>query len=225
MASSEARDTWLIEITGGPGTDCAGKAVDDCPDYTYDNITDRYVPALLNKVLNETNKTKLQYVGFSNGCRSALSSLEKGSFDPAKVDTFVDGVAVKTVGVHTFAIAKHIIDTMLLVPEGKVCQEMISLYQNDGLVTEPAGALSVAGLEQMKDKIKGKVVVCIVSGGNNDISRYTEVIERSLVYQGLKHYFVIEFSQRPGGLPPHLHDVLRPPPDITLLLFFKKKKT
>ena len=89
LASSEARDTWLIEITGGPGTDCAGKAVDDCPDYTYDNITDRYVPALLNKVLNETNKTKLQYVGFSNGCRSALSSLEKGSFDPAKVDTFV----------------------------------------------------------------------------------------------------------------------------------------
>lgn len=89
LASTEARDTWLIEITGGPGTDCAGKAVDDCPDYSYNDLTDSYVPALLNKVLNETNKTKLQYVGFSNGCRSALSSLEKGSFDPAKVDTFV----------------------------------------------------------------------------------------------------------------------------------------
>ncbi|KKW10598.1 MAG: Threonine dehydratase [Parcubacteria group bacterium GW2011_GWA2_49_9] len=167
---------------------------------------------------------RIQVVGVEPvGAPSMAESLKAGKVVTLpKVDTFVDGVAVKTVGVHTFAIAKHIIDTMLLVPEGKVCQEMISLYQNDGLVTEPAGALSVAGLEQMKDKIKGKVVVCIVSGGNNDISRYTEVIERSLVYQGLKHYFVIEFSQRPGALRTYLNDVLGPTDDITFFEYVKK---
>ena len=84
LANKEGRDTWLIEITGGPGQDC-----DDCPNYDFDDLTDSYVPALLNKVLSETGKSKLQYVGFSNGCRATLSSLEKGSFDPSKVDTFV----------------------------------------------------------------------------------------------------------------------------------------
>ncbi|MBI2138251.1 right-handed parallel beta-helix repeat-containing protein, partial [Candidatus Woesearchaeota archaeon] len=89
LASKEAKDTWLIEITGGPDTDCTDKEVDDCPDYTYDNLTDRFVPALLNKVLASANKSQLKYVGFSNGCRSALSSMEKGKFNASKVNTFV----------------------------------------------------------------------------------------------------------------------------------------
>ena len=167
---------------------------------------------------------RIQIIGVEPvGAPSMAESLKAGKVVTLpKVDTFVDGVAVKTVGAHTFAIARRVIDTMLLVPEGKVCQEMISLYQNDGLVTEPAGALSVSALEEMKDKIRGKTVVCVISGGNNDISRYTEIIERSLVYQGLKHYFVIEFSQRPGALRTYLNDVLGSTDDITFFEYVKK---
>ena len=139
-----------------------------------------------------------------------------------KVDTFIDGTAVKTVGDLTFSIAKKVIDRMAVIPEGKVCTEMISLYQRDGIVAEPAGALSVAALDGLASKIKGKVVVCIVSGGNNDISRYPEVIERSLVYQGLKHYFIINFSQRPGALRRFLDEGLGPTDDITLFEYTKK---
>jgi threonine dehydratase len=138
------------------------------------------------------------------------------------IDTFVDGTAVRTVGDIAFRIAKKVIDSMLVVPEGKVCETMISLYQRDGIVAEPAGALTVAALDQLGKKLKGKTVVCIVSGGNNDISRYPEVIERSLVYQGLKHYFIINFSQRPGALRRFLDHALGPSDDITLFEYTKK---
>lgn len=138
------------------------------------------------------------------------------------LNKFVDGASVKTVGALTFKVAKKFIDKMLLVEEGKVCEEMILLYQNDGIITEPAGALSIAALDQIKDEIKGKTIVCVVSGGNNDISRYPEIIDRSLVYKGLKHYFVIEFSQRPGALRNFLDNALGPNDDITLFEYIKK---
>ena len=99
---------------------------------------------------------------------------------------------------------------------------MISLYQRDGIVAEPAGALSIAALEDLGKSLKGKTVVCVVSGGNNDISRYPEVIERALVYQGLKHYFIINFSQRPGALRRYLNEALGPTDDITLFEYTKK---
>ncbi len=139
-----------------------------------------------------------------------------------KIDTFVDGAAVKTVGDITLALTKKAADKILLVPEGKVCQEMITLYQRDGIVAEPAGALSIAALDQLGSKLKGKTVVCVLSGGNNDISRYPEVIERSLVYQGLKHYFMVNFSQRPGALKSYLNEALGPTDDITLFEYTKK---
>ena len=139
-----------------------------------------------------------------------------------KIDTFVDGAAVRTVGDLTLSLTKKAADKILLVPEGKVCQEMITLYQRDGIVAEPAGALSVAALEELGTKLKGKTVVCILSGGNNDISRYPEVIERSLVYQGLKHYFMVNFSQRPGALKSYLNEALGPTDDITLFEYTKK---
>jgi threonine dehydratase len=138
------------------------------------------------------------------------------------LDKFVDGAAVKTVGKLTFDIAKKLTDKILLVEEGKVCEEMISLYQSDGVITEPAGALSIAALDQIKSEIKGKTVVCIVSGGNNDISRYPEIIDRSLIYKGLKHYFIIEFSQRPGTLRNFLDNALGSNDDITLFEYTKK---
>ena len=125
-----------------------------------------------------------------------------------KVDKFVDGAAVKRVGEKTFKIAKQVLSDMLLVPEGSVCEEMISLYQSEGIVAEPAGALSVAALNNLTSKIAGQTVVCVVSGGNNDISRYPEIMDRSLIHKGLKHYFMIEFSQRPGALRNYLDNAL-----------------
>jgi len=139
-----------------------------------------------------------------------------------KVDTFVDGAAVRTVGDLTLSLVKKIAEKVMLVPEGKVCQEMISLYQCDGIVAEPAGALSIAALDELGPKLRGRIVVCILSGGNNDISRYPEVIERSLVYQGLKHYFMVNFSQRPGALRRFLNEALSPTDDITLFEYTKK---
>ncbi len=157
------------------------------------------------------------------GAPSMQKALEAGKVVTLdKIDKFVDGAAVKTVGQLTFATSQKVIDSMLLVPEGKVCQEMIALYQSDGIITEPAGALSMAALDQVAHEILGKTVVCVVSGGNNDISRYSEIIERSLVYQGLKHYFIIEFSQRPGALRKYLNEALGPHDDITLFEYVKK---
>jgi len=157
------------------------------------------------------------------GAPAMYESLKAGkTVTLEKIDTFVDGAAVKTVGDLTLSIVKKVADKVLLVPEGKVCQEMITLYQRDGIVAEPAGALSIAALDELAPKIKGKTVVCLVSGGNNDISRYPEVIERSLVYQGLKHYFMVNFSQRPGALRRFLDEALGPTDDITLFEYTKK---
>ena len=157
------------------------------------------------------------------GAPAMFESLKKGrQIELEKIDTFVDGAAVRKVGDLTLTLTKKVADKVLLVPEGKVCTEMISLYQRDGIVAEPAGALSIAALEQLAKSIKGKTVVCVLSGGNNDISRYPEVIERSLVYQGLKHYFIINFSQRPGALRRFLDDALGPSDDITLFEYTKK---
>src|SRR3989338_5518196 len=143
-----------------------------------------------------------------------------------KIDTFVDGASVRTVGDLTFKLCKKVLEKLILVPEGKVCETMISLYQRDGIVAEPAGALAIAALNQLKTELSArggeKTVVCIVSGGNNDVSRYPEIIERSLVYKGLKHYFMINFSQRPGALRRYLNEALGPSDDITLFEYTKK---
>ncbi len=139
-----------------------------------------------------------------------------------KIDTFVDGTAVKRAGDNTFAIVSKYLKHVLLVPEGKVCSTMIELYQNEGIVAEPAGALSIAALEQIGKEIKGKTVVCILSGGNNDILRYPEIMERSLVYQGRKHYFLIEFAQKPGQLRKFVDSALGPTDDIVRFEYIKK---
>jgi threonine dehydratase len=114
--------------------------------------------------------------------------------------------------------------TPVAVAEGQICKTMIDLYQNEGIVAEPAGALTVAALEQIAQQtdLRGRTVVCVVSGGNNDISRYPEVIERSLIHQGLKHYFLVEFSQRAGALRQYLDYALGPTDDITLFEYVKK---
>ncbi|OMH28553.1 threonine ammonia-lyase IlvA [Bacillus thuringiensis] len=139
-----------------------------------------------------------------------------------KIDSFVDGAAVKKVGKLTFETCKDVIDDIVLVPEGKVCTTILELYKKNAIVAEPAGALSIAALDLYSDEIKGKTVVCTLSGGNNDIDRMQEMKERSLIYEGLKHYFIIEFPQRSGALREFLDKGLGPEDDITRFKYIKK---
>lgn len=157
------------------------------------------------------------------GAPSMVGAFEHG--EPVtlpKINRFVDGAAVKRVGQITYQICHDILDDMFVVPEGKICTTILQLYNEAAIVVEPAGALSVAALDFYKDKIKGKKVVCIVSGGNNDIDRMQEIKERSLLYEGLKHYFVVTFPQRPGALKLFVTNVLGPTDDITRFEFVKK---
>lgn len=139
-----------------------------------------------------------------------------------QIDKFVDGAAVKRVGDLTYDICKNALDDILKVPEGKACTTILELYNENAIVVEPAGSLSVAALAQYKDQIQGKKVVCIISGGNNDIDRMQEIKERSLMYEGLKHYFMINFPQRAGALREFLEDVLGPNDDIARFEYTKK---
>lgn len=139
-----------------------------------------------------------------------------------KIDKFVDGAAVQEVGQHTLEIAKLFVDQVLSVEEGLVCSTILDLYSKQAIVAEPAGALSVAALELMKDEIVGQTVICVISGGNNDINRMAEIEERSLIYQGLINYFVVNFPQRPGALKEFVTEVLGPNDDITLFEYTKK---
>lgn len=139
-----------------------------------------------------------------------------------KFDTFVDGAAVRTTGAKTLSVVKDNVTHITVVATGAVCTTMIDLYQNEGIVAEPAGALSVTALEHHAESIRGKTVVCIISGGNNDLLRYPEIMEKSLVYKGLKHYFIIEFAQKPGQLKNFLNHALGPHDDIVLFEYLKR---
>lgn len=139
-----------------------------------------------------------------------------------KIENFVDGASVKKVGDITFEFCKDAISKMLLVPEGKVSTTILQLYTEDAIVAEPAGALSIAALEQYADHLKGKTVVCVISGGNNDIDRMQEIKERSLLHEGLKHYFIVRFAQRPGALKEFVNHILGPDDDIVRFEFIQK---
>lgn len=139
-----------------------------------------------------------------------------------KISSFVDGAAVKRAGELTFDYCNQLLDRIELVPEGKICTSILRLYNHDAIVAEPAGALTIASLDIFADEIKGKKVVCIISGGNNDIDRMQEIKERSLLYEGLKHYFIIQFPQHPGSLKIFVNEVLGPNDNITRFEFIKK---
>ncbi|WP_059747488.1 threonine ammonia-lyase IlvA [Staphylococcus haemolyticus] len=138
------------------------------------------------------------------------------------IDKFVDGASVARVGDITYDIAKKFVDDYIQVDEGAVCSTILDMYSKQAIVAEPAGALSVSALEHYKEKIKGKTIVCIVSGGNNDINRMKEIEERSLLYEEMKHYFILNFPQRPGALKEFVNDVLGPQDDITKFEYLKK---
>jgi len=129
---------------------------------------------------------------------------------------------VKRVGDITFSFCKDALDDMHLVPEGKICTTILQMYNEEAMVVEPAGAMSIAALDDYAEQIKGKTIVCIVSGGNNDIARMQEIKERSLLYEGLKYYFLIRFAQRPGSLKEFVNKVLGPNDDITRFEYVQK---
>jgi threonine dehydratase len=157
-----------------------------------------------------------------SGAASMAIALEAGRpRDLHRLDTFVDGAAVRRVGELTFEIAQRLKPHMFSVPEGRICSEMVALYQSDGVIAEPAGALACAALGIYRPTA-ARVVVAIVSGGNNDLSRYAEIEERALVYEGRKHYFMVNFPQEPGALRRFLDSVLGPDDDITLFEYVKR---
>jgi len=172
----------------------------------------------------KTYSPKTKIIGVEpEGAPSMFEALKVGH--PVTLDSierFVDGAAVKRIGDITFSICKDVLDDMRLVPEGKICSTILKLYNEDAIVVEPAGAMSIAALDDFASAIKGKIIVCIVSGSNNDIDRMQEIKERSLQYEGLKHYFLISFAQRPGALKEFVNNVLGPRDDITRFEYMQK---
>ena len=147
-----------------------------------------------------------------NGYPTELESINK----------FVDGAAVKKAGQLTYGVCKDVLDDVILVPEGAVCTAIIEMYNKNAIVVEPAGALSVAALRQYSDKIKGKKVGCIISGSNNDIIRMEEIREKSMIYEGLKHYFIVNFQQRPGAILSFIRDIIGPTDELAYIQYIKK---
>lgn len=157
------------------------------------------------------------------GAPSMSTAIKNQRNTPLKrIDNFVDGAAVKHVGDINFNICKDNLDDMVTVPEGKVCQTILDLYNKDAVVVEPAGALSISALDYYREAIKGKTVVCVVSGSNNDILRTPEIKERALLYSNLKHYFIVKFPQRAGALKEFVAEILGPTDDITHFEYTKK---
>ncbi len=158
------------------------------------------------------------------GAPSMRASMDSGKVVTLdKVDKFVDGASVKRVGDFTYEVGRQVLDDVISVPEGMICTTILDMYNREAIVVEPAGALSVAALNLYRDAIAGKRVVSIVSGGNNDITRNEEIKERSLLFEGLKHYFIVRFPQRAGALRDFLGEALGENDDITF--FEYKKKT
>ncbi|GGF27405.1 threonine ammonia-lyase IlvA [Echinicola rosea] len=216
-------DTKVIE---GQGT-IAKEMLDDADfpiDYLFLPIGGGGMAAGVSTYFKETSpETKL--IGTEpKGAPSMLTSIQNLKNTVLdEIDGFVDGAAVKKVGNIPFEVCRKNLDEMLLVPEGRICTTILNLYNNEGIVVEPAGAMTLAALSLYdKDALRGKNVVCVVSGGNNDIMRTAEIKERSLLYEGLKHYFMIQFPQRPGALKDFVSKILGPNDDIAYFQFTKK---
>ena len=157
------------------------------------------------------------------GAASLTLALEKGKPEElTEITKFIDGASVKRIGDVSFDIAKDVVDQVITVPDGSVCSTIMELFNNDGIVAEPAGAMSIAALSHVDIDFKDKNVLCILSGGNNDWGRLSVIEEKSLLYEGLKHYLIVDFPQRPGALREFLDEVLGPTDDIVRFEYLKK---
>ena len=192
-------------------------------DYVFVPVGGGGLSAGLSSIFKELSpSTKI--IGIEPTGAPSMSTSINNNFNTSleKIESFVDGAAVKKVGDLNFAICKQNLHDMITVPEGKICQIILDLYNKDAIVVEPAGALSIAALDFFADEIKGKNVVCIVSGSNNDITRTAEIKERALLYANLKHYFIVKFPQRAGALREFVAEILGPADDITHFDYTKK---
>ncbi len=215
-------DVQVMEGQGTVGLEILADSTDFKIDYLLLAIGGGGLASGVSTVFkHESSDT--QIVGIEpSGAPTMKSAIDRGEvFTLASIDTFVDGAAVRRAGDLTFEVCRQNLDQYLLVPEGKVCGTILQLYNEEAIVVEPAGALTVAALDQIKDQIKGKNVVLLIGGGNNDIGRTEEIRERSLLYEGLKHYFVIRFPQRSGALRDFLN-LLGPNDDIARFEYTKK---
>lgn len=214
-----------IDVIAGQGT-IAVEVLNQCPkkiDYMFAGIGGGGLISGLGTYLKSVSpKTKL--IGAEpTGAPGMKESIAQGKVTSlSEIDPFVDGAAVKTVGTETYRISRELVDDIITIPEGKVCSTLLSLYNENAIVVEPAGALSVSALDDYAEDIKGKTVVCVVSGGNNDIERMQEIKERSMIYEGYQHYFIVNLPQRPGALREFLNDVLGPHDDINRFEYMKK---
>lgn len=192
-------------------------------DYIFVPVGGGGLAAGLSSVFKELSpNTKIIGVEPEGAPSMSVSIKNNKNTELKHIEKFIDGAAVKRVGDLTFAICKENLDAMITVPEGKVCQTILELYNKDAIVVEPAGALSISALDFYADEIQGKNVICIVSGSNNDIIRTPEIKERALLYANLKHYFIVKFPQRSGALREFVVDILGTNDDITYFQYAKK---
>jgi len=192
-------------------------------DYVFVPIGGGGLASGLSSILKHLSP-KTQIIGVEpEGAPAMKNSISKGiNTTLDRIEKFVDGAAVKRVGELTFPICKELLDDVVTVPEGKICQTILDLYNKDAIIVEPAGALSISALDMYAPEMIGKNVVCVVSGSNNDITRTAEIKERALLYSNLKHYFIVTFPQRAGALRQFVADVLGPTDDITHFEYTKK---
>lgn len=213
------------KVIAGQGT-VAVEMLNDCEepiDYVFASIGGGGLIAGLSTYIKSVSQdTKMIGVEPTGAPTMAKSIENKEVTVLQEIDKFVDGAAVQSVGDKTLSICSKLLDDIVIVPEGKVCTTILDLYNEHAIVAEPAGALPIAALDKYKDKIKGKTVVCVVSGGNNDIGRMQEIKERSLLYEGLLYYFIVKFPQRAGALREFLDEVLGPTDDISRFEYTKK---
>ncbi len=192
-------------------------------DYVFVPVGGGGLIAGLSSVFHQLSpKTKIIGVEPAGAPAMQVSLQRNENTTLSEIDKFIDGAAVQRVGDRNFKICEVFVHDVVTVAEGKVCQTILDLYNLDAVVVEPAGAMTLAVLDQFKEEIKGKTIACVVSGSNNDITRTAEIEERALLHKGLKHYFIIRFPQRAGALKEFVADILGPDDDITYFEYSKK---
>ena len=215
-------DEKIIEGQGTIGYELE-KQADRMPDYIFVPIGGGGLASGVGSYIKQISpKTKVIGVEPA-GAPCMKTAIENGGvIELEHIDKFVDGAAVKKAGAKTYEICKEILDDIVIVPEGAVCTTIIQMYNKSAIVVEPAGALATAALRFYADKIQGKTVACVVSGSNNDITRMEEIREKSLLYEGLKHYFIINFPQKSGAVLSFIRDVIGPTDDLVYIQYIRK---
>ena len=215
-------DEKIIEGQGTIGYELE-KQADRMPDYIFVPIGGGGLASGVGSYIKQISPETYVIGVVPAGAPCMKTAIENGGvIELEHIDKFVDGAAVKKAGAKTYEICKEILDDIVIVPEGAVCTTIIQMYNKSAIVVEPAGALATAALRFYADKIQGKTVACVVSGSNNDITRMEEIREKSLLYEGLKHYFIINFPQKSGAVLSFIRDVIGPTDDLVYIQYIRK---